>query len=399
MYEPLDEAMPLKLGDSNAVVSANIDELVRSGHEQKQAVAIALKKAGKSYNDDDISVSPEQLAIVLGESPPVTRAAGILCFAATGHVLLAHRTDGQGWAPPGGRIEEGETPEEAARREFLEETGVDVQGPLVLWTRRLADNVDFTTFLAKIDEEFTPTLCDENDGFQWVDRRFALGAVSALHPGVPIALAKFELDELGIAKAIRDGELTSPQRYQNLLLIALRITGTGAAYRKGHDEYVWRDPSLYLTPEFLERTNGLPVIMEHPKDKPILNGQEFRRRIIGTNFVPYIKGNEVWGIAKVYDELAADMLEEETMSTSPGVLLGMRDVEQVQMEDGSKLLIENKPVLLDHIAVCPYGVWDKGNDASGVDSIDARADSEDDALDLILHELKMRELMRLADRL
>ena len=40
--------MPLQSGSSKAAVSANIAELKRSGRPQKQAVAIALSKAGKS---------------------------------------------------------------------------------------------------------------------------------------------------------------------------------------------------------------------------------------------------------------------------------------------------------------------------------------------------------------
>jgi hypothetical protein len=39
--------MPLKPGKSNAVVSANVSELVKSGRKPKQAVAIALRTAGK----------------------------------------------------------------------------------------------------------------------------------------------------------------------------------------------------------------------------------------------------------------------------------------------------------------------------------------------------------------
>lgn len=40
--------MPLKKGKSKAAISKNIREMIHAGHEKDQAVAAALRTAGKS---------------------------------------------------------------------------------------------------------------------------------------------------------------------------------------------------------------------------------------------------------------------------------------------------------------------------------------------------------------
>ena len=331
------------------------------------------------------------------------KAAGIL-FLCDDKVLFVRRSNNDTtapgvWAFPGGKIEPGESAVQAAVREVSEETGRIVAPDMpVIWTRTLSgtvpatgevveatgapeevtpaasdpalEPVDFTTFLVKCDEQFFPELCEEHDGFAWAP---VASPPEPLHPGVRVALDRFSMNELDVAEAMVEGRLASPQRYENVWLFAMRITGTGVIYRSGRKEFVLRDPSIYCHERFLKRCNGLQVIWEHPDKGQLLDDEQFKDRTIGAIFLPYLrpdKSDEVWGIAKVYDDEAAQEMIDNRLSTSPAVNFSDPSVNsRVEIDGGDKLLIEGDPSLLDHLAVCANGVWDKGGPAAGIESM------------------------------
>jgi len=298
-------------------------------------------------------------------------AAGMMLRSPAGRILFMRRTDGQGWAFPGGHKKDGETIHHCAIRECYEETGYRTGHIGKFLCRRCKDDTDFSTFVFDTDDEFTPKLNHEHDAALWLDPATADRSIS-LHPGVGIALRKLAgMNELELAEAIRDEELTSPQYIEQVCLVDMRISGTGFSYRPKLNEWVFRRDTVYLTPEFLQRCNGIPIIMEHP-DTQILNSDEFAKRVVGTMFLPYIKGDEVWGIAKLYDRGAISMITSDQLSTSPSVVFRDTKVNYtIDLEEGGHLLIEGPPSFVDHLAICEKGVWDKGEEASGI-----RIDSE-----------------------
>jgi hypothetical protein len=191
------------------------------------------------------------------------------------------------------------------------------------------------------------------------------------------------MNEYDVACAMADGTFSSPQKYMGISLYKMRITGTDVAVRFGSDdkpnEIVFRDPALYLTQSFLDRCQGLPVIWEHPEGS-VLNSDEFRDRMIGVIVCPYIVDHlgEVWGIAKIYDEDAITLLDNQRLSTSPSVVFhAVNDNRTISLSSGDVLLIEGVPALLDHLAVCEAGVWDKSLTPYGVISERAGAAKSD----------------------
>lgn len=306
-------------------------------------------------------------------------------------IFLIQRSDDGTWCPPGGKIEPGEMACTAARREVKEEAGYQFDGPMTPYS--VAG--DYLTFRADIDAQFEPQINDESLAAGWFDID---NLPKPLHQPFAEVMAQNPLNETQVASLIADGTLSSPQYFINMWMYAIRVTGTGVTWRSADQQMAFRDPENYLTPEFLQRVAGVPLIWLHP-EKNKLDSDEFAKRVIGTLTNSWVADNgEVWAIARVYDAEAAEMMATRQLSTSPTVTFSEPQNAIIKI-DGQPLLVEDSPVLLDHVAICEQGIWDKLLDPTGVksDSIPNEAEKMDEAKFVELFNKCMDARMAKAD--
>lgn len=104
-----------------------------------------------------------------------TRSVGGIVLGDAGTIALVKSTNSQSWLFPKGRLEEGETDEEAARREIVEETGLtnlELIGELGEFTRMKAGSdeemksIKMFLFAAPMHAKLIPTL--EIEEAKWV---------------------------------------------------------------------------------------------------------------------------------------------------------------------------------------------------------------------------------------
>jgi 8-oxo-dGTP pyrophosphatase MutT (NUDIX family) len=139
-------------------------------------------------------------------------AAGILFVAPDGDVLLLRRSSteenyGGHWALPGGKADDGETPEQTADREAREEMGdVPAGAKKLLDSRVTPSGMAFHTFAQPTDEKFVPTLNFEHSGYAWApfDQ-----LPRPMHPAVQSTLK----DRLGLENYTRDAGKLAGQNF------------------------------------------------------------------------------------------------------------------------------------------------------------------------------------------
>lgn len=184
------------------------------------------------------------------------------------------------------------------------------------------------------------------------------------------------LTDLEIAKKIESGEIDNIVATETCLLVPMRITGTGITKRKLKKqngeilEYsIDRPEKEFLSDEFLDMCSGLPVCLFHNGDDPI-DFTSFKDYVIGSIFYPYIKGSEVWGVAKIYDLKLIDAFDNQIESTSPLVysenIKTDNDIYKERLHD------------INHVAFVSSGHWDNENPAIGNKEILFKGDLMDE---------------------
>nr|WP_267902863.1 NUDIX domain-containing protein [Halomarina oriensis] len=111
----------------------------------------------------------------------------------TGDVLLVQHPRGT-WVVPGGRINDGETAEDALRREMHEETGLDVrvERPVLtatdLWRNDDGDPMFTVVYRCRADER-SVTLNEEHEDYVWLTPAAAAEQVRGQRLGLAIERA------------------------------------------------------------------------------------------------------------------------------------------------------------------------------------------------------------------
>ncbi len=86
-----------------------------------------------------------------------------------GLVLAARRSRPPfGWEFPGGKVEDGESPPAALRREIVEELGVHVVVRDRLAVSSIAPDVELWVYLASVEPETVPVAGPDHDELRWI---------------------------------------------------------------------------------------------------------------------------------------------------------------------------------------------------------------------------------------
>jgi len=301
----------------------------------------------------------------------MSTAAGTLLRTAGGRALFLKRAKGAyagSWALPAGKIEDGETPEQAARRETEEETGHLGNDPLVQ-----IDQGDFVTFREDV-EEFEPRLNDEHTEHVWAPME---SPPEPLHPGVAAMLKKLNSPDGRALDAALDRREYDANSWYEVSDNPLSVVGV-YQYRessivKGGDPNkmvgVFRPPEELSSPECIASFKLLPWTDDHPgellgpKEQGLVPADEKGvRGVIGEKV--YFMGGTLYGNIKVFSEALARKIASGKRELSCGY--HCQFVAQTGVYNGEAYQYVQRNIRGNHVASV-----DKGRMGSDVRVLDA----------------------------
>ena len=252
------------------------------------------------------------------------RAAGVM-YINGNSVLLLKRTgkeheDGT-WAFPGGKLEGEETPEQAARRESKEETGIE---PDKLEQIDRTDNgdVEFTTFLARIEKSDT-NLNEEHTGFVWAD---LASLPQPLHPGVAKTLKAYTTNR-HTTDAVESARQEDINNYITVEKNPISRSGVfqylGRSIGAPEPDKIYNvyRPAEEFTPETIDSFKLLPIVNDHtmlgPPEAGLVPAEE--KGVHGTTGESVVfEDGVLYATLKIFSETLASMIESGRTALSLG---------------------------------------------------------------------------------
>lgn len=191
------------------------------------------------------------------------------------------------------------------------------------------------------------------------------------------------LKETEILNAYKLGLQDGIVEDENCFYIPVRVTGVGDTIRideSGNPYVEERLKAEYFTPEVLAACSRLPITLEHPEGQLLSPKTIDTAKIIGLTLHAYIKDEEIWAIAKVFDKSIIKLFGKEICSTSPGISCFY----VIITNDGK---IKEAPAEINHLAFVSRGHWDQKAGSVGFDN------TSYERIDEMAEEIKLNDIV------